>query len=94
MMRFRRVLTIHQGEMRMYGGKWARHEGDLVKPDWAKPMKLEELTALERRTHPKNWWGKHFEPVGYSDEDIADQTEKGLRPRRRTWWGLSSRQAP
>ena len=45
-------------------------------------MKLEEITALERRTHPKSWWGGHFEPVGYSDQDLADQVEKGLRPRK------------
>ena len=46
-----RLCNFHWGELRQFGGVWRLAWGEYNPPAWAKKMKPQELTALERRTH-------------------------------------------
>ena len=41
---------------------------------------LEELTALDRRTHPSDMPTWKFQPCIYSEKDLEAQVRQGLRP--------------
>ena len=75
-----RLCNWHWGELRQFGGVWRLAWGEYNPPAWAKKMKPQELTALERRTHPSDMPTWKFQPCIYSDQDIQAQVRQGLRP--------------
>ena len=75
-----RLCNLHWGELRQFGGVWRLAWGAFNPPSWAKRMKPEELTALERRTHPPDMPTWKFQPCIYSEQDLEAQVRQGLRP--------------
>ena len=57
-----RLCNLHWGELRQFGGVWRLAWGEYNPPAWAKKMKPQELTALERRTHPSDMPTWKFQP--------------------------------
>ena len=66
-----RICNLHWGELRQFGGVWRLAWGDYNPPAWAKKMKPQELTALERRTHPSDVPTWKFQPCIYTDQDTV-----------------------
>ena len=75
-----RLCNLHWGELRQFGGVWRLAWGAYNPPAWAKRMKPEELTALERRTHPSDMPTCKFQPCIYTEQDLEAQVRQGLRP--------------
>ena len=75
-----RLCNLHWGELRQFGGVWRLAWGAFNPSSWAKRMKPEELTALERRTHPLDMPTWKFQPRIYSEQDLEAQVRQGLRP--------------
>ena len=75
-----RLCNLHWGELRQFGGVWRLVWGEYKPPAWAKKMKPEELTALERRTHPSDMPAWKFQPCIYTEQDLEAQVKQGLRP--------------
>ena len=75
-----RLCNLHWGELRQFGGVWRLAWGAFNPPAWAKRMKPEELTALDRRTHPSDMPTWKFQPCIYSEQDLEAQFRQGLRP--------------
>ena len=75
-----RLCNLHWGELRQFGGVWRLAWGEFKPPAWAKRMKLEELTTLDRRTHPSDMPTWKFQPCIYSEQDLEAQVRQGLRP--------------
>ena len=83
-----RLCNLHWGELRQFGGVWRLVWGEFKPPAWAKRMKPEELTALDRRTHPSDMPTWKFQPCIYSEKDLEAQVRQGLRPDPTTVVGL------
>ena len=75
------AMKYHKGEQRMHAGCW-RKVDEVNPPEWALKIKLtlDQLQALERRTHVEGLMEDPMDPVIFTQTEVDDQIAQGIRP--------------